>query len=94
MSKQVRSVLTNSFLAIRLGGRCGAAAKTDSLAGRVWRGRKLLDEVIHSALDLLDVAFHGIHPSFKVSNSLDLVKSIQQHLAKDSRRPLAEARSL
>ena len=53
--------------------------------------QKLLDEVIHSALD---VAFHGIHPSFKVSNSLDLVKSIQQHLAEDSRRPLAEARSL
>ena len=43
---------------------------------------------------MLDIAFYGIHPALKVADSLDLVKSIQQHLTENSRRPLAKACSL
>ena len=85
-------ILTKSFLAVWLGRI--ATVEADSLAGRVRRGRKLLDEIVHAALDLLDVAFHRIHPALKVADSLDLVKPVQQHLAQNPRRPLAEARSL
>ena len=92
LSKQVRPFWTKSFLAVWLSRI--ATVEADSLAGRVWRGRKLLDKVIHSPLDLLDVAFYGIHTMLELGNLTHLLKSIQQHLAQDTSRPLAEARSL
>ena len=82
------------LLAVWLGGRCVATAKADPLAGRIRRGRKLLDEIVHPALDLPDVAFHRVHPPLEVADPLHLVQPVQQHLAKDSRRPLTETRPL
>jgi len=68
-------------------------AETNAAARRVlWRG-ELLDEVGHAALDLLDVTLGGIHAPLKLCDALDLVKPIQQHLAKHTRRSaLAYAR--
>ena len=64
------------LLAVWLGGRCVAAAKADPLAGRIRRGRKLLDEIVHPALDLPDVAFHRVHPPLNLEKRSDLFSNL------------------
>ena len=53
----------------------------------------MLHEVVHAGLDLLDVALGGVHPAFERADALDFVELVEEHLAEDARRPLAEERS-
>ena len=69
-------------------------AEADAATGRIWWSRELLDEIGHAALDLLDVSLSGIHAALELGNPLDLVESVQQHLAKHARSPLTEACTL
>lgn len=92
LSKQVWPVF--SLPPIWLGGWRVSIVETDSPAGRIWRSRKLLDEVAHASLDLLYIAFDGVHTAFELDNPFDLVKPIQKHLAKYSRRPLPKPSTL
>ena len=68
--------------------------KADAATGWIWRSRKLLDEVTHPTLNLLDITFNRIHTTLKCAYALYLVKPVQQHLAQDSSHPLPETRTL
>ena len=85
--------LSISCLSVGLGEGV-VVAEADAATGRVLRRGKLLDEVGHAALDLLDVALGGVHAALEFGNALDLVEAIQQHLAKNPCGPLPEARAL
>ena len=75
-------------------GQSVVVAEAYTATGRIWWSGKLLDEVGHAALNLLDVALRGIHAAPKLGNPLDLVEPIQQHFAKHARSPLTETRAL
>ena len=62
-------------------------AEADAATRQIWWSRELLDEVGHAALDLLDISLSGIHAALELGNPLDLIKPVQQHLAKHARSP-------
>ena len=83
-----------SRLPVGFGQGVAVVAEADAATRRIWWGRELLDEVGHAALDLLDVTLGGIHAALELGNPLNLIKPVQQHLAKDPSCPLTKACAL
>ena len=68
--------------------------KSDLVAfGRLRRRGKLLDEVIDTALNLLDVELCLIHARFEFVDAPHVGETLKKHIAQGSRCPLTEART-
>ena len=65
--------------------------EADAVAWRwEWRRGELFDEVVHSALELREVAFRGIHAALQAADALDFVQPVQEHLPENSGCPAAK----
>ena len=91
-----RSKLEGRLLCAAVWGcRClaGLGAEPD-LAARRFRGRQLLHEVAHTALDLLDVTFNCVNTASQSRNLPDFLNTIKKHLTKNPCRPSTKTYSL